>query len=131
MMLVEYAKLPANPPNCYVSSAAANGHSKLVKSFYVQAKAGANGYWVNRQMQRLKFLEFALKGISPRTHGCIRVGYNLIGPMLARLCKCNRLLADLTFLMLKPLELLAVLIQKAMHVPEKAIQGIYLPEERR
>ncbi len=119
VMLIEYAKLPVTDPNCYVSSAAANGHRRLVGS------KNRNGCVINQQMQRLKFLEFALSATSPRLHRLVRQIYNQIGPPLARACALNRWFSDATFLLLKPLEWTAEILRAIARVPPNQINRIY------
>ena len=119
VMLIEYSKLPVTNPNCYVSSAAAHGHRKLVKS-----DASARGR-VNPQMQRLKFLEFAFAAACPKAHWWVRRVYNLFGPHAAKWCSFNVWFADVTYLMLKPLECVAIAVRLAAQVPPDAIDRIY------
>lgn len=107
LMLVEYAKLPTTPPNCYVCCAAANGHRRLVGSRRVRGIAMP----VNNQLRRLKFLEIALMMASPRLHCRLRTMYDVVGPWLAKHCHGNRWLADAAFLTLIPLEIIAVAVR--------------------
>ena len=119
-MITEYSKLPVTDPSCYVSSAAAHGHRKFVRSQWHPMGC------VNLQMQRLKFLEFALAVAAPKLHQRIRQIYNERGPTLARVCKSNVWFADATYITLKPLELCAVTLRKVLRTSKEAIRQIYL-----
>lgn len=119
-MITEYSKLPVTDPSCYVSSAAAYGHRKFVRSeLHPMGR-------VNLQMQRLKFLEFALAVAAPKLHRRIRQIYNNRGPGLARVCSWNVWFADATYIALKPLELCAVTLRKVLRTSKEAIRQIYL-----
>lgn len=122
IMMIEYAKLPTTSPNCYVSSAAANGHPCLVGAFHLEAEELVV---INPQMQRLKFLEFVLAASLPSLHQRIRRGYNRVGPSLARLCQTNQWFSDLTFVALKPLEWIALLLARWIGVSKSRIDRIY------
>jgi hypothetical protein len=119
-MMVEYSKLPTTNPNCFVSSSAACGHRWLVKS-----TALPGGQLVNRQMKRLKFLEFALAAVFPTLHSVVRGIYDHLGPPLASICRRNVWIADATYLALKPVEQLAVLVQRLMAIHPGDIDRIY------
>lgn len=126
LMLVEYRGLPITDPNCFVSSAAANGHSWLVNAHSNESgETDQKPSLVNLQMQRLKFLEFTLKAVFPRVHAPIRKAYNQFGPILASCCKQNKLTADMTFLMLKPIEWTAIALRVLFGVSRMQIRQIY------
>ena len=132
LMLIEYSKLPKTDPNCFVSSAAANGHSKLVGSFELDPiQIGKVTGKVNRQMQRLKFLEFALATSLPNVHRMTRRFYNRFGPAVAHVCQTNIWISDLTFLFLKPLEWIAIGIQVSLGVSSRNIEKIYTRPNRK
>lgn len=99
-----FERLPAErpPEGCFVVSAAARGHRRFVGSWLDPA----TGRPVNRQLQRLRAFEDALRIGFPRLHRLLRAIYNRIGPSIARRTG-HPLLADVTYLLLKPLELLA------------------------
>ena len=124
---IEYAKLPTVAPNCFVSSAAANGHPAWVGLSHELAGGGR----VNMQMQRLKLLEFAVKAATPRLHCCIRIVYNRGGPMAARWCRRSIWLADVAFVLLKPLEWWAIGIQLATGISPEQVRKIYKSPARR
>ena len=131
LMMIEYSKLPKTDPNCFVSSAAANGHPTLVGSFELDpTQTGKVTGKVNRQMQRLKFLEFALATSLPSIHRLIRRFYNRFGPGVALVCQSNVWISDLTFLFLKPLEWIAIGIQVSLRVSSRSIEHIYTQPNR-
>lgn len=121
VMLDEYSKLPTTNPNCYVSSAAANGHPQWVGS----CENPRSGMVVNDQMRRLKFLEIALQAMAPPLHQRLRSLYDRIGPPLARQCKRSIWLADLSYIMLKPAEWLALGLRAALNIDAGFIRRIY------
>ena len=124
LMLDSYAKLPPNPPNgCFVCSAAAHGHPRIV---HAQPVVISNQtHMINRQLKRLKFLEIVLHVVVPRSHRKIRGVYNRIGPFFARPARSNRWYADVCYLILKPLEWFAVVLQVTARVPLSTINSIY------
>ena len=122
-VLDEYQYLPTTNPNCFVASAAAHGNSRLVKSTLIQGQDGP--VLLNPQMQRLKFLELALQSSLPRLHGAIRSVYNRIGPPLAAVCKASPLLASAAYLLLKPLELVAMIVRKVSGISAERVKRIY------
>jgi hypothetical protein len=102
-MFQEYAKLPTEPPdNCYICTAAARGHRRLVAAEDYADPCG-RVYRVNDQMRYLKAAELLLAGVSPRSHRVCRRAYDLIGPVLAATL-IHPLLADAAYLSLKPAE---------------------------
>ena len=122
-MMIEYNKLPTSPPNCYVSAAAAHGHSTIVHSAPIQHNG--RRIPVNNQMRRLKLLEFAIAASSPRLHRTIRRAYNRFGPTLARVCSHNPWFADLTYGLLLPLELFSELLRLTLGINHKLLRKIY------
>jgi hypothetical protein len=110
-----YNALPTQPPNCYIATAAAQGHSRLVGSHTVQRADGLS-MQVNGQLQVLKFAELALLAVNPRLHIFLRRIYDVVGKSLARRIH-NPFLADFAYLMLKPFEWLARWLLKVV-VPE-------------
>ncbi len=126
-MLQEYAKLPTTPPEgCYVSTAAARGHRRLVGAEEYAARSG-KVYRVNDQMRYLKAAELLLAALSPPAHRVCRQIYDLIGPKLAaRLV--HPLLADAAYLSLKPAEWLCR-AGLALLLPDRgqSIRRVYRP----
>lgn len=98
-----YAQLPpVPPPDCYIATAAAQGHANFVGSKLVQL-ANGNSIQVNRQLQIFKCAELALLAVAPRMHKPLRKMYDVIGKPLARKIQ-NPFLADIAYLSLKPFE---------------------------
>jgi hypothetical protein len=98
-----YSKLPTHPPqDCYVCTAAANGHARFVGSWQVPTDDGRSRC-VNRQLQRIKLAELATARRLPRVHRYCRAVYDRLGPGLARSIR-NPYLADLAYVALKPCE---------------------------
>jgi hypothetical protein len=122
-MLVEYSKLPASNSNCYVANAAAHGHARLVGA--QRMMIGERVVWVNPQMRRLKFVELALRALSPSLHRRLRLVYDFVGPRLARVCRSNRWFADATYLALKPVEWAAVLFGRWLGIHPDLIDRLY------
>jgi hypothetical protein len=111
-----YAALPPQPPpDCYIATAAAQGHPRVVGSRLVQ-RADGKPMQVNGQLQVLKFAELALLAVKPRWHTALRRMYDVVGKALARRIH-SPWLADIAYLLLKPVEWLARWLLK-MIVPE-------------
>jgi hypothetical protein len=108
----QYAQLPKSPPSCYVCTAAAHGHRDFVGSHSCRASDGTV-FSVNRQMRRLKCAELALAVTAPWLHAAVRRVYDCIGPRLARRLR-HPLAADFAFLAFKPVEWLAVFVQRSV-----------------
>jgi len=118
-----YAQLPpVPPPDCYIATAAAQGHANFVGSKLVQL-ANGNSMQVNHQLQIFKCAELALLAVAPKIHKPLRNVYDLIGKPLARKIQ-NPFLADIAYLSLKPLEWLAGYVLY-MIVPEIKSTSIY------
>jgi hypothetical protein len=107
-----YANLPVQPPDCYIATAAGSGHPSLVCSFEVQLQSG-QVFRINRQLQRLKCAELAVAALMPHLHMLLRKVYDIIGRQLARRIQ-TPFRADIAYLMLKPFELLSVIILKSI-----------------
>ncbi len=107
-----HAMLPETTPAlCFVVSAAARGHRRLVGSMPVHA-----GVVLNRQLRTLICAELALAYVAPRLHRALRQGYNRVGPALARQIR-HPLAGDVAYLCLKPLEWLAALGLRTLVAP--------------
>jgi hypothetical protein len=130
LMLEEYAKLPTTPPpSCYVCTAAARGHRRLVGA---EQYVGPGGrvYHVNDQMRYLKAAELLLAAICPGVHRTCRRAYDRIGPRLAAML-IHPLLADVAYLLLKPPEWLArVALTLLLRDNARWIHSLYLPGNR-
>jgi hypothetical protein len=110
-----YAALPTTPPDCYIATAAAQGHPHIVRSKPVHLK-NENIIRVNSQLQHFKSVEIALMSVSPKSHHLIRKTYDVVGKKLAVYIK-NPLLADVAFLILLPIEWVSFFVLK-LFVPE-------------
>jgi hypothetical protein len=111
-----YAALPPQPPpDCYIATAAAQGHPRFVGSWVVRRADGIS-MRVNEQLQVLKYAELALIAVNPRLHGFLRRRYDAVGKPLARRMR-NPFLADTAYLLLKPWEWCAILVLKWI-IPE-------------
>ena len=101
-----YAALPdVQPEDCFIVTAAARGNSRFVGS----APNPATGRMENAQLARMRTLEHYLIAEHPAAHRLLRKVYNRLGPAVARRIR-RPLVADLAYVILKPLELLAVVI---------------------
>jgi hypothetical protein len=101
--LEQYSRLPLSKPgDCYVATAAAHGHSRLVGSWSAACGDGSIRR-MNRQLLWLKCGEIALRTASPALHRGLRRVYDRWGPWLARSLQ-NPWLADVAYLSLKPIE---------------------------
>lgn len=125
-----YSALPLVEPSighCYVVTAAARGHRPIVKSQPIRL---ANGHemLVNEQLRRLKAGEILLMVLLPQVHRPLRRWYDRWGPVVAKWC-FRPIIADLVYLLLKPIEWLTLLILKIC-VPDSAqlIAKLYNPE---
>ena len=120
-----YNALPTEPPNCYIATAAAKGHPRFVGSQEVRL-ANGKSMRVNRQLQRLKGAEIAWMGVSAPSHRMMRHVYDVIGKWLAARIQ-NPFLADISYLLLKPCELLAIfIIRILLKNNEELISNIYI-----
>lgn len=102
-----YAALPETTGDCFVVTAANGGHEGIVGPFFEVERRGARRR-ANLQLIRLWEFEAAWKRRLPGSHKVFRAAYNRIGPVLAGRIR-NQLLADIAFVLLKPIELGSVL----------------------
>jgi hypothetical protein len=124
LMLDKYSKLPVTQPSsCFVCSAAAYGHQRIVRASPVLVLGQT--HMINRQLQRLKFLEIVLIVATPTLHRFLRRVYNRVGPLIASPGRSNRWYADLCYLSLKPVEWFALLVQAIARVPRTQVDAIY------
>ncbi|MFI5402199.1 MAG: DUF6688 family protein [Planctomycetota bacterium] len=86
-----YRELPEHRSDCYVATAAARGHRRLV------------GPWPSLQLVWLKRGELVLAQLAPRVHRRLRRVYDGVGPGFAARIR-HPLAADLAYLSLKPAE---------------------------
>lgn len=96
-MQILYNELPTAAPDCYIATAAANGHASVVGSQQM------GQVMVNRQLQTLKAAEMLLMVLFPQAHRWVRRVYDVYGRQLAQKLT-HPLLADLAYLTLKPFE---------------------------
>jgi hypothetical protein len=82
-MNVLFSRLPLEPPDrCFVASAAARGHARVVGATPVCFASG-RVVPVTRQLRALKAAELALIALTPRLHRALRFVYDRVGPPLA------------------------------------------------
>lgn len=111
-----YQALPTKPPqDCYIATAAAQGHPRFVGSHPVHRADGLS-MRVNGQLQHLKCAELALMAVSPRVHGVLRKIYDVAGKFLAQRMT-NPFVADVAYLLLKPAEWFAIFVLRWI-IPE-------------
>ncbi len=96
-----YAKLPTVPPDCYICTAAARGHSRFVGSQRTVLRSGQT-IPVNRQMRICKAVELAIRATTPRGHRVLRHAYDRIGPVLAGRMS-SPIAADIAYLVIVPI----------------------------
>jgi hypothetical protein len=106
-MLEEYAQLPTENPNCYIATAAACGHRRIVGSSAAQTADGV--LLANDQLRTLKCAELVLARLTPRIHHLCRKAYDTLGPPLATGMRKSPFAADAAFVLLKPAQWLAQL----------------------
>jgi hypothetical protein len=127
LMLQAYAKLPTEPPgDCYIATAAAGGHGRLVGSRRVLCRNGSTRR-VNLQLAYFKCGELVFQAMLPGLHQIVRRVYDTLGPYLARLL-VHPVVADAAYLALKPLEwltraVLTVLIGDISSIAQRMYGG--------
>jgi len=98
--------LTERPPNaCFVVTAASRGHETLVGPF-VDILHHGRQHRVNRQLLTFWQFEELWRSRAPGGHAAFRRIYNICGPTLAQHIT-SPWIADLAYLVLKPLEILA------------------------
>jgi len=100
-----YASLPASAPDCFVVTAAARGHETFVGPFMEVTHHGRTQL-ANRQLLILWQFESFWRTHAPGSHAKFRRIYNRLGPVIAGQI-ASPWMADLTYLVIKPAELLA------------------------
>ena len=110
-----YNALPPQPPDCYIATAAAKGHPRMVGSRTI-AQPNGSQMRVNPQLQRLKCVELAMLAVFPKVHRLIRKIYDVLGKKLAAHIQ-NPILADVAYLLLVPVEWISFLTLK-IFIPE-------------
>jgi hypothetical protein len=103
IMLANYDRLPTQPPpGCFICSAAARGHSFVVRSESYHSACGRE-LLVNDQLRILKAFELLILATSPAAHRALRQLYDSIGPRVAVVI-VHPLAADAAYFALKPIE---------------------------
>jgi hypothetical protein len=100
-----YDALPDTAPSCFIVTTAAQGNRRFVGS----KPNPITGRMENAQLARMRFFERYLMAEFPAAHRLLRKVYNRVGPAVARRIR-RPLVADIAYVILKPLELLAVVI---------------------
>jgi hypothetical protein len=105
-----YDALPDTTQGCFVVTAAARGHGRLVGPFFEITRQGC-GRRANRQLLTFWQFEDAWQRHAPGSHAFFRRIYNCAGPMVAR--RLTRAwMADAVYLALKPVEFAAAIFIK-------------------
>lgn len=118
-----YMSLPDSPPSCFVVTAASEGHPWLVGPYLEVERRGVSRT-VNQQLTTFWQFEQWWGRHSPDTHRAFRCVYNRVGPCVAR-CVRYRILADLTYLVLKPAEWIASCVLRVACRNGRRIQEDY------
>ncbi len=113
-----YQSLPDTPPPgcCFVVTAAMQGHERVVGP-RVKVEHRGQDCEANRQLATLWQFEELWANRAPRFHAGFRRVYNVIGPMVAARIT-SPYLADLTYLAIKPAEVLARIILKSQQAKQ-------------
>lgn len=104
-----YSRLPKEPPQCYIATAAARGHRSLTGSIDQFDANTRQSYVMNDQLVILKSGELIIKTLFPSIHKVFRTYYNNYGQRIARKIH-NPFLADAVYISLIP----ATLIVKSL-----------------
>ncbi len=121
-----YEKLPDQPPDCFVATAAARAPCWLTGGVAVRSTSGG-AFHVTPQLQRLKLCELALCAASPRLHHLCRGIYDRVGPKLARQVRSPWRAALAWIVLEAPARLLVTLVLGAAgRAVERRWRGIYL-----
>jgi hypothetical protein len=106
-----YQGLPdQRPAGCFIVTAAMHGHHSIVGEPKMVVRHGQTRQ-ANDQLVTFWEFEDRWQTFSPGSHRAFRNLYNRIGPLIAARLK-NKILADLAFIALKPLELLAAKVSR-------------------
>ena len=103
-----YMSLPDKPPDCFVVTAALNGHERIVGPFLNLERFGVSRV-ANSQLATFWRFERFWALHSQRTHRVFRWFYNLLGPHIAARVN-SPFSADLVYFFLKPFEAFAALV---------------------
>lgn len=109
----------------YLCTVAAGGHRKVVKPIRMGVRHG-HKVIVNRQLCVANAFEQVLEERTPRFHKAVRGFYDKYGFPIARLIR-SRWIADLVYFMMKPLEIVFLIILYLVDVnPENRIAVQYM-----
>lgn len=97
--------LPDQPSSCFVVTAATRGHESLVGPFIETTHRGRSRR-ANQQLITMWQFEELWRARAPRSHAAFRLVYNGCGPAVAKRIR-SPWVADLAYVALKPVELLA------------------------
>jgi hypothetical protein len=100
-----YASLPDKDPDCFIVTAAGQGHTAFVGT-HIEIERNGRKRLVNQQIITFWQFEDLWRNFAPRSHRIFRCGYNRVGPIIAAQIK-SPWLADFTYIVIKPLELAA------------------------
>jgi hypothetical protein len=117
----------------YLCSVAANGHSNIVKPIRYGTRKGGK-IICNRQLLVSNAFEELIEQKLPKTHRFIRKNYNKVGNVIHKHYTLfnNKLLADLIYILMKPLEWFFLLILYTFDKnPESRIAQQYLNQNDR
>jgi len=114
-----YIALPDQRTECFIVTATLRGHARLVGPFVDCTRHGQHRR-ANRQLMTFWQLEQMWRQRLPRSHKCFRSVYNRLGPRIA-LMVGSPTRADIVYLALKPVELLARLLVDNLQRPELQI----------
>ena len=110
-----YVSLPDQaPPGCFIVTAAGRGHVAFVGT-HIKIERNGRSLLVNQQLITFWHFENRWRSFAPLSHRIFRCVYNRVGPIIAARIR-SPWLADFTYLALKPLELIAKIINV---MPEK------------
>lgn len=111
----------------YLCTVAASGHEELVKPLRYGERHG-HRIVVNRQLLVANAFENVLEEKAPRFHRVVRGAYDRYGLPVADVIRHSRLACDVTYLVMKPLEWLFLLVLYLVDAnPENRIAVQYLP----
>lgn len=107
-----WAALPEIPhDDCFVATAAARGHPRVVGSVPVRLADG-RVLLVTRQLRALKAFELALAALLPHAHRALRLVYDRVGPPVA--ARLGPTTATLAWVALLPAQWVAELTLRAL-----------------
>ena len=112
----------------YLCTVAAGGHPDIVKPIRMGERHG-HAIVVNRQLQIANAFENVLEEKTPRFHRALRNFYDKYGFPVADYIRPHKVLCDITYFVMKPLEWLFLLVLYTVDVnPENRIALQYMPK---